>query len=264
MKMGHKPEYVCGTHSVLAALGRGPERVRRLFVARGHRGRRAAEAVRLAESRRVPVEALDAGLLARKAATAHHQNLVAEVSPTLLPGLGGLLAAQPEAAPPILLLDGVQDPRNFGAILRSAAALGAGGVVWPRNNAVGLTPVAAKAAAGALEVLPLARVTNLARAVSALREAGYWTLAADAQGERTLGLDALPWPCALVVGAEGRGVRPLVGRSCDARVRIPIEGGAVSSLNASVAAAILLYALRVARPSPSRGGGRVDNRAPAE
>ncbi len=276
--MRHKPEYVCGAHSVLAALERGPERVRRLFIADGHRGRKVAEAARLAESRQVPVEALDSGRLAKKAATAQHQNLVVEVSPTLLPGLGELLAAQPEATPPILLLDGVQDPRNFGAILRSAAALGAGGVVWPRNNAVGLTPVAAKAASGALEVLPLARVTNLSRAVSTLREAGYWALAADAQGERTLGLDDLPWPCALVIGAEGRGVRPLVGRNCDARVRIPIEGGVVSSLNASVAAAILLYAVRAGRttrdaPSlprvarglrPPKGGGRVDNPVPGE
>ena len=252
------PEYVCGAHSVLAALERGPERVKRLLIAAGRRGRRAAEAVRLAESRRIPIEAIDLKQLTKKAATAQHQNLVAEVSPTPLLALEDLIEAQPAAAPPILLLDGVQDPRNFGAILRSAAALGAGGVVWPKDNAVGLTPVAAKAAAGALEVVPLARVTNLVRAVSALKEAGYWVLAADAHGEKVLGVDELPWPCGLVIGAEGKGVRPLVRKNCDARVRIPIEGGVVSSLNASVAAAILLHGLcgnRMADEGAARAEG---------
>ena len=243
--MKRKPEYVCGAHSVLAALERGPERVRRLLIAGGRRNRRVAEASRLAEARSIPVEALDSNQLTKKSATAQHQNLLAEVHPTPLLSIDDLIEAQPAKAPPILLLDGVQDPRNFGAILRSAAALGAGGVVWPKDGAVGLTPVAAKAAAGALEVVPLARVTNLARAVSTLKEAGYWALAADAHGDKTLGVDELPRPCCLVVGAEGRGVRPLVLKTCDARVRIPIEAGAVSSLNASVAAAILLHGLRV-------------------
>ena len=242
--MRRKPEYVCGVHSVLAALARGPVRVRRLFTAGGRRSRRVAEAVRLAESQGVPVAALDPEGLAKTAATVQHQNLIAEVSPTPILSLDDLIAAQPAAAPPILLLDGVQDPRNFGAILRSAAALGAGGVVWPRDNAVGLTPVSAKAAAGALEVVRLVRVTNMARAVSTLQGAGYWALAADAAGEKTLGVDPLPRPCCLIIGAEGRGVRPLVRRRCDARVRIPVEAGAVSSLNASVAAAILLHGVR--------------------
>ncbi|MDE0332867.1 MAG: 23S rRNA (guanosine(2251)-2'-O)-methyltransferase RlmB [Nitrospinae bacterium] len=242
--MKRRAEYVCGAHSVLAALARGPERVKRLLIAGGRRSRRVAEAVRLAESRGVPVETLDTKQLTKKAATAQHQNLVAAVHPTPPLTLDDLIETQPAAAPPILLLDGLQDPRNFGAILRSAAALGAGGVVWPKDGAVGLTPVVAKAAAGALEVIPLARVTNLARAVSALKEAGYWALAADAHGDKTLGVDELPRPCCLVIGAEGRGVRPLVLKHCDARVRIPIEAGAVSSLNASVAAAILLHGVR--------------------
>ncbi len=237
-----------------AALARGPERVRRLLIADGRRSRRVAEAARLAEALGIPVEALDSSRLSKLAATAQHQNLVAEVHPTPLLPLDALMEAQPESAPPILLLDGVQDPRNFGAILRSAAALGAGGVVWPKDNAVGLTPVATKAAAGALEVVPLARVTNLARAVSSLKEAGYWALAADAEGEKTLGVDELPRPCCLVIGAEGRGVRPLVLRSCDARVRIPIEADAVSSLNASVAAAILLHGLRETHVDRISGG----------
>lgn len=256
--MKRRPEYVCGAHSVLAALERGPERVRRLLIVEGRRSRRVADAVRLAEALGVPVEALDPKQLTKKAATAQHQNLLAEVSPTPLLSLDDLIEVQPAEAPPILLLDGVQDPRNFGAILRSAAALGAGGVVWPKDNAVGLTPVAAKAAAGALEVVPLARVTNLARAVSTLKEAGYWALAADAHGDKTLGVDELPRPCLLVIGAEGRSVRPLVLRNCDARVRIPIEEGVVSSLNASVAAAILLHGLCGTRKTGGDGAQAED------
>lgn len=242
--MRREPEYVCGTHSALAAIERGPARVRRLFVGGGRPGRQVARAMRLAESRGIPVEALNPRQLDEKAGGARHQNLVAEVSPTPLLTLEELIAAQPAAAPPVLLLDGVQDPRNFGAILRSAAALGAGGAVWPKDGAARLTPAAAKAASGALEVLPLARVTNLARAVSALRKAGYWMLAADARGEKTLGADELPRPCGVVIGAEGRGARRLVLEKCDVRVRIPVEAGAVSSLNASVAAAIFLHGLR--------------------
>ena len=257
--MRRKPEYVCGAHSVQTALSRGPERVKRLLIAGGRRNRRISEAVRLAESRGVPVETLDPGQLTKKAATAQHQNLVAEVHPTPLLSLDDLIEAQPAEAPPVLLLDGVQDPRNFGAILRSAAALGAGGVVWPKDGAVGLTPVVAKAAAGALEVVPLARVTNLARAVSALKEAGYWALAADAHGDRTLGVDELPRPCCLVVGAEGRGVRPLVLKNCDVRVRIPMEEGVVSSLNASVAAAILLHGVRGTRRTGEEGAQAEDS-----
>lgn len=245
--MRREPEYVCGTHSALAALERGPARVKRLFVGSGRPGRRVARAMRLAESRGIPVETLNPRRLDDKAGGARHQNLVAEVSPTPLLTLEELLAAQPASAPPVLLLDGVQDPRNFGAILRSAAALGAGGVVWPKDGAARLTPAAAKAASGALEVLPLARVTNLARAVSSLRKAGYWMLAADARGEKTLGADELPRPCGVVIGSEGGGARRLVLEKCDARVRIPVESGAVSSLNASVAAAIFLHGLRRGR-----------------
>ena len=244
---------MCGVHAVLGALEKG--RVLRLFLAPARGGGPAARARELAERLGVPIELKSAEFLADLASTRQHQGIVAEVRPLRLMDLEELLAAQPPERPPLLLLDGVQDPRNLGALLRTAAALGAGGVVWPKDASAGLTPTAAKAAAGALEVLPLARVTNLARALEALKEKGYWALAADPEGELSLGSRELPRPAALVVGGEGRGVRRLVRERCDLGVRIPQSRGIVGSLNVAVAAGILLFSLAAVRPAAPGAAG---------
>lgn len=235
-------EYVCGVHAVLAALERGAGRAVRLYIARGRGGAPAARAQALAEGAGLPVEAVAGGRLDGLAGSGQHQGLVAEVHPTLILDIVALLAAQPPEKPPLLLMDGIQDPRNLGALLRTAAALGAGGAVWPKSGAAGLTPTVSKAAAGALETLPLARVTNMARAVEAVKEAGYWAVAADPEGEGVLGEAEIPAPLALVVGAEGKGVRRLVREKCDLGVRIPMGEGIMSSLNVAVATGILLFA----------------------
>ncbi len=236
-------EFVCGVHAVLAALGRGPERARRLLIASGRKGPPAERARAMAEKGGIPVEDAPQAALDEVSGTRQHQGLAAEVRPTPVLGLGAFLEAQPIEKPPILLLDGVQDPRNLGAILRTAAALGAGGAVWPKDSAVDLTPTVAKAAAGAIETLPLARVTNMARSVLAVKKAGYWAIAGDPEGEADLASAPLPRPAALVLGGEGRGLRRLVRKNCDIGVRIPLIGGIVNSLNVSVAAGILLYEL---------------------
>lgn len=201
------------------------------------------QARELAESKGIIVEEHPLEALDGMAGTRQHQGVVVEVRPTPIFDIGALLDAQPPEKPPILLLDGIQDPRNLGAILRTAAALGAGGAAWPKDGAVDLTPTVSKAAAGALEVLPLARVTNMARTVMAVKEAGYWAVAGDPEGEVALGVSELPRPAALVLGSEGRGVRRLVRKSCDIGVRIPMAGGIVEALNVAVATGILLYAL---------------------
>lgn len=175
--------------------------------------------------------------------TSQHQGLAAKVHPTPILEIEGLLERQPPDKPPIVLLDGIQDPHNLGAILRTALALGAGGAVWPKDAAADLTPTVSKAAAGAIETLPLARVTNLVRAITFLKDSGYWIIAGDPEGEVTLEHGELPRPAALVVGREGKGVRPLVRKNCDIGVRIPLAEGIVESLNVSVAAGILLFAL---------------------
>jgi 23S rRNA (guanosine2251-2'-O)-methyltransferase len=152
-----------------------------------------------------------------------------------------LAAAEASGRPPlVVLLDGVEDPHNLGAVVRSAHALGAHGVVLPRDRAAGVTPAAAKASAGAVEHVAIVRVTNLVRALEELKEAGLWAVGAVPEGERDIASVDLRGPTALVLGGEGQGIRPLVQRTCDHLVRIPMLGR-VGSLNASAAAAIALY-----------------------
>jgi 23S rRNA (guanosine2251-2'-O)-methyltransferase len=139
-----------------------------------------------------------------------------------------------------VVLDGVEDPHNLGAVIRSAHALGAHGVVIPKDRAVGVTPAAAKASAGAVERCPVARVTNVAKTLETLKEAGVWSVALAADGERALGEVDLAGPTALVLGSEGEGLRPLVRKTCDLSARIPMSGE-LDSLSVSASAAVALY-----------------------
>lgn len=168
-----------------------------------------------------------------------HQGVVARVEAYPYSSLEEILAV-PE--PLILVLDGVTDPHNLGAVLRAADGAGASGVVIPKDKAVGVTPAAVKASAGASEHVRVARVTNLKRAVDTMKAANVWVYAAEAGGTDYAKLD-LAGPAALVLGSEGRGVRRLVREACDGTVSVPMLG-AVSSLNVSVAAAVLAYEAR--------------------
>ena len=168
-----------------------------------------------------------------------HQGVAARVEGYPYSGLEEILSV-PE--PLILVLDGVTDPRNLGAVLRAADGAGASGVVIPKDKAVGVTAAAVKSSAGASEHVRVARVTNLRRAVEAMKGANIWVYAAEAGGTDFAKLD-LAGPVALVLGSEGRGVRRLVREACDGTVSIPMLG-AVSFLNVSVAAAVLLYEAR--------------------
>ena len=168
-----------------------------------------------------------------------HQGVVARVESYPYSSLEEILAAP---QPLVLVLDGVTDPRNLGAVLRAADGTGASGVVIPKDKAVGVTAAAVKASAGASEHVRVARVTNLRRAVDALKAANIWIYAAEAGGTDYAKLD-LAGPVAFVLGSEGRGVRRLVREACDGTVSIPMLG-AVSSLNVSVAAAVLAYEAR--------------------
>jgi len=174
-----------------------------------------------------------------------HQGVVTRVEPYPYSGLEEILSA-PE--PLVLVLDGVTDPRNLGAVLRAADGAGASGVVIPKDRAVGVTPAAVKASAGASEYVRVARVTNLRRAVDAIKRAGLWVYASETGGTFYTELD-LAGGVAFVLGSEGRGVRRLVREGCDGTVSIPMLG-AVESLNVSVAAAVLLYEARRRRRWP--------------
>ncbi|RMH42152.1 MAG: 23S rRNA (guanosine(2251)-2'-O)-methyltransferase RlmB [Deltaproteobacteria bacterium] len=180
---------------------------------------------------------------------ARHQGVVALAGEFAYADFDDVLAAQPSL---IVALDSVQDPHNLGAIVRSAYLLGADAVVVPKDRAARVTAVATKASAGATEHMPIARVTNLARALADAKRAGMWVVgvASHPDAQPLSAIDATDRLC-LVVGAEGSGIRPLVQRACDRFVEIPMAGAAVGSFNVSVAAAIALY--EVARQRVARG-----------
>ena len=233
-----KGEVVYGVRPVIEALRSGRRRVHEVLDAVGEEGV-ASEAA----ARKVPVRRVPRGRIEELAPGAAHQGIAARVAPYPYSGLDEILSS-PE--PLVLVLDGVTDPRNLGAILRVADGAGASGVVIPRDRAVGVTPVAVKASAGASEHVRVARETNLRRALEKMKEAGVWTYAAEGEDKGRSSAYAaldLSGPVAFVLGSEGRGVRRLVREGCDGAVYIPMLG-AVSSLNVSVAAAVLAFEAR--------------------
>ncbi|BBL79600.1 23S rRNA (guanosine(2251)-2'-O)-methyltransferase RlmB [Rubrobacter xylanophilus] len=226
-------DVIYGVRPVVEAL-RGRRKVHEILDATGNR-----EVERLAKERGVALRRVPRSRVARLVGGGAHQGVAARVGPYPYAALEEVLA---ERDAMVVVLDGVTDPRNLGAILRVADGAGASGVVIPKDRAAGVTPAAVKASAGASEHVPVARVTNLRRAVDRMKEAGLWVYAAEPGGETYAEVD-LSGPVAVVLGSEGRGVRRLVREGCDGALSIPMLG-AVSSLNVSVAAAVLLYESR--------------------
>ena len=234
---------VYGLNPVRELLRAGAEGVGELWLAEGGtRGAAFAELERLGRAAHAKVRAVPRARLDRLAGTDRHQGVVAVVADFRYAELDGLVASAAASGRPSLLvvLDGVEDPHNLGAIIRSAHALGAHGVVIPKDRAVGVTPAVAKASAGAVERCPVARVTNVAKTVEALKGEGIWSVALAADGERPLPALDLRGPTALVLGSEGEGLRPLVRRTCDLSARIPMSGE-LDSLSVSASAAVALY-----------------------
>jgi 23S rRNA (guanosine2251-2'-O)-methyltransferase len=234
---------VYGMNPVRELLRAGGEGVSELWLAEGgSRGAAFAELERLGRGSRAKLRTAPRQKLDRLAGTDRHQGVVAVVAEFAYAELAELVqAAQASGRPPLLVvLDGVEDPHNLGAIIRSALALGAHGVVIPKDRAVGVTPAVSKASAGAVERCRIARVTNVAQALRSLKEAGVWSVALAMDGDRPLGALDLKGPMALVLGSEGEGIRPLVRRTCDLSARIPMVGE-LDSLSVSASAAIALY-----------------------
>ncbi len=227
------PETVYGVRPVTEALRGGRRKVFEVLDATGN-----AEVAEAARAAGVPVRKVSQARIGELARGGVHQGVAARVEPYRYVELEDLLAA-PDT---LVVLDGVTDPQNLGAVLRVADGAGASGVVIPKDRAAGVTAAAVKASAGASEHVPVARVTNLRRAVDRMKEAGLWVYAAEVGGTPHTDLD-LTGPVGLVLGSEGRGVRRLVREGCDGTVSIPMLG-AVGSLNVSVAAAVLLYEAR--------------------
>lgn len=242
---------VYGVNPIRELLAAGGE-VAELWIQEG--GVRAApEFERLGKELGARVRHAPRAKLDRLAETDRHQGVVAVVADFRYRELDELVeAAKRGGVPPLLVvLDGVEDPHNLGAVIRSAHALGAHGVVIPRDRAVGVTPVVVKASAGAAEICPVARVTNIARSLEEMKEAGIWTVALAADGDRSIEEVDLAGATAVVLGSEGEGVRSLVRRTCDYVARIPMRGG-FESLNVSASAAISLYEAARQRGGASR------------
>ncbi len=230
----------------------------RIYLLEGRRGRAVEEILRLAKARHVPVAFEAREELDRRAGSGRHQGAVGIASAKAYLSLEELLEkAHRHDSPLLLVLDGIEDPRNLGAIVRTAEAAGAQGVLLPTRRAVGLTATVARASAGAIEHLPIARVVNVAQTLERLKAANFWVYGLDAKGTHNYWEVDYRGPVALVVGGEGRGIRPLVAGQCDGLVRIPLRGN-VQSLNASVAVAIVLYEVLRQRA----GTGTVSSAAP--
>jgi 23S rRNA (guanosine2251-2'-O)-methyltransferase len=231
-----------GIHAVRVLLTRYPQRVRRVLLAGGRDARRLAEIRTLAQRAGVQVADVDDAVLAKLAEGERHQGVVAELAPRAGDPETQLEEALEAAgtAPLLLVLDGVQDPHNLGACLRSADAAGVAAVIVPRDRAAGLTPVVRKVAAGAAETVPLVPVVNMARTLRDLKDRGVWLVGTDDAADKTLYDADLKGPLALVMGSEGEGLRRLTRECCDQLVSIPMAG-AVESLNVSVATGVALF-----------------------
>lgn len=215
----------------------------RILVARGLGGARVQEVIELARQSGTPVRFEERDALDRLASTRAHQGVIAF-------GAAKQYADLEDVAPAsalIVVLDGVEDPHNLGAIIRTAHAAGAGAVVIAERRAVGLTDTVAKAAAGALEYLPIVRAGNINQALRSLKDMGYFVFGLDERGD--MAYDTVDWPdhAVVVMGAEGKGLHDLVRRNCDALLRIPMAGK-IASLNVSVATGIVLFS-RLSRVS---------------
>jgi 23S rRNA (guanosine2251-2'-O)-methyltransferase len=236
-------KYLTGFHAITSRLRQKPETVREIYVDAERKDGRARDLREAAKAAGVRVIAVDMKRLDGMAGGVRHQGVVAAAEPLDMPKFIEDVLEGLEEPPLLLVLDGVQDPHNLGACLRAADGAGAHAVLAPKDRSCGLTTAAIKVASGAAESVPYIVVTNLARTMRDLKERGIWLVGADDSAEQSLYNARLEGAVALVLGAEGEGLRRLTRDSCDLLVSIPMRG-AVESLNVSVASGICLYETR--------------------
>lgn len=235
-------EYIYGLHAVQAMLEQSPKRVKRLILQRGRLDTRMQAVLELAAAEAIDSDRVLPEELERLAAGGVHQGVVAAVTPSQLwsEEMLGHLLDRHQGVPLLLVLDGVTDPHNLGACLRSADAAGAQAVIIPRDRSASLSPTVRKVACGAAETVPLVAVTNLARTLKQLQQRGLWVVGTAGEAQQLLYQVDLSVPTVIVMGAEGAGMRRLTREHCDYLAKLPMAGG-VSSLNVSVAAGICLF-----------------------
>jgi 23S rRNA (guanosine2251-2'-O)-methyltransferase len=235
-------EIIYGINPVLEALRAEGQRLNKIIIAEGKEGRFLGNLRQMAREKGIPVQVRPRGFLTELAATEHHQGVLAisGASPysTWEDFLKKVRSVQGTAT--VLILDNIEDPQNLGSLIRTAEACGVQGVIIPKDRAVGITPAVVKASAGAAAHLPIVRVTNLATTLEELKTEGFWIVGADSRGEKSLYEMKFDMNVGLVIGSEGKGIRPLVLKKCDYTVAIPMRGK-ISSLNAAMAGAVILF-----------------------
>jgi len=248
--------YIGGFHAVIAAIEDGESKPREILLAETRRDARAEKLMELAAKRNITVRKVSRDVLDIRAPGLRHQGVLAAINAADLGGEELIdLPATPERL--ILALDGVQDPHNLGACLRTSEATGVDAVIIPKDRAVGVTPAVRSAAAGSAERVPVVPVTNLVRKLEQLKQLGYWVVGLAGEGDESLFDVDLTGPLVLVMGGESEGLRRLTRECCDRVVRIPMKGERIESLNVSVAAAVCLYeAYRQRNHKPAKAAAR--------
>lgn len=234
-------EKLAGVNSIMEALN-GRRKIHKIFVQEGRGGKRIEELLKMAEKRGVYWQYVDRQRLDQMYTQANHQGVIAQVDSFTYASVEEILekAALSGQEPFILILDGIEDPQNLGSIIRTAECAGVHGIIVPRHHSSEITPAVVRSSAGAVEHMLLAMETNLVNTIKALKKSGFWIIAADMDGEQDYFCCQMPTPVALVVGGEGQGIRRLVKENCDLVMKIPMIGE-IQSLNASVAASLMIY-----------------------
>jgi len=235
-------EIIEGRNPVIEALKAGRPISKMLLDRNIKRHGIIAEILNLAKNRGIPVEYIVRGIIDRQSSTGAHQGIIAYTTAKEYVNSKDLLTISKEKTEPPLycILDGIEDPQNLGAILRTAEATGVHGIIVRSRRAVGLTPAVAKASAGAVEYMPVARVTNISKTIEMLKKNNIWVIGIDTTGELDYSKMNFTLPTAIVIGSEGKGLSALVRKRCDAVAFIPMKGK-LTSLNASVATAVVMY-----------------------
>lgn len=254
--MQEKENFICGINPVYEALKASKRRCYKIVLEEGKGHSRIRAILDLAHPQGVRVETLPRSVFQQKYHSCSHQGVVAYFSDKATLPLDDLIrqAFQSDPQPTLVLLDEIQDPHNLGAIIRSAEALGIQGIIVPKHRSAPLNETVAKCSAGAMEMMPVAWVTNLAQAIEELKQAKFWVVGVDMEGEKSCYHFDFNMPVALVIGGEEKGVRPVLKKACDFTVSIPMRG-AIGSLNASAASAVVFYEILRQKESNKKRSG---------
>lgn len=234
-------DMIIGRNPVMEAI-KAERPINKILIAKGERKGSINQLISMAKEKRLVIQEVEHSFLNNMTDNANHQGVAALVSPFEYVEVDDILkiAAKSDRKPFILIADGVTDPHNLGALIRTAEALGVNGIIIPKRNSSAITSTVVKSSAGAVEYLPVARETNIVRCIEQLKKEGMWVIGADMDGKELLSKADFTVPIVLVVGGEDKGLGRLVKENCDIVVKIPMLGK-ISSLNASVAGAIMMY-----------------------